>query len=94
MHYLYVLYNLNSRAKRKWYIGITSDLRKRIAQHHNKQSTWTSKFGPWQLVYYEAYLSQSDAELREKRLKHHGKGVLELKKRLVKSINKTKKVRD
>ena len=31
---------------------------------------------------YEAYVSEKDARLREQRLKHHGSGKVELKKRL------------
>ena len=58
------------------------------------QSRWTKGFGPWKLVYYEAYLSVKDAVNRERKRKHHGKGIQELLKRIVKSIHDAKKVRD
>jgi hypothetical protein len=40
----------------------------------------------WRLIYYEAYLKESDARNRERRLKHHGSGIVELKKRLQGSL--------
>ena len=104
MYYLYVLVNLDKKSFRKFYVGVTDDLMKRVAEHNDGQSNYTSKFGPWKLVYYEAYLSATDAGRRERQLKHHGKGFQELKKRLSYSIqhllgsqgagNETKKVRD
>ena len=94
MYYVYVLYNLDSRSKRKFYIGLTNNLKKRVAEHNAHKSSWTSGFGPWQLIYYESYLSWRDAEAREQRLKNNGKGFAELKKRLVQSIYEAKKVLD
>ena len=94
MYYVYVLYNLDVRSQRKFYIGVTNDLKKRVAEHNARECGWTSGFGPWSLVYYEAYLSWKDASVREQRLKNHGKGFSELKRRLVQSIYEAKKVRD
>ncbi|HTL39682.1 MAG TPA: GIY-YIG nuclease family protein, partial [Methylomirabilota bacterium] len=67
MYYVYVLYNRDEASKRKFYIGLTNDLDKRIFEHNSGRSEYTSKFGPWQLVYYEAYQSVKDAAVREKR---------------------------
>ena len=94
MYYVYVLYNLDCRSKRKFYIGLTDNLKKRVAEHNAREHGWTSGFGPWSPVYYEAYLSWKDACDREQRLKNHGKGFSEIKKRLVQSIYEAKKVRD
>ncbi len=65
MYYVYVLVNEEG----KKYIGFTSDLRRRLKEHNSKGNRYTSKHGKWKLVYYEAYLSKSDALKREKRLK-------------------------
>ena len=94
MYYVYVLYNLDDESAKKIYIGVTDDLIRRVREHNSGQSKWTSGFGPWKPVYYEAYLSVKDAINRERKLKHHGKGVSELKKRIEDSVYKAKKVRD
>ena len=94
MYYVYVLYNLNQASKRKFYIGFTNDIKKRLYEHKTGKSRWTKGFGPWKLAYFESYVSWKDASKRENRLKNHGKGIQELKKRLEESINEIKKVRD
>ncbi len=94
MHYVYILYNLDEQSRRNFYLGVTSNLERRVIEHQTGLSNFTSKFGPWKLVYYEAYSSSEDAIRREQQLKHHGKGFSELKKRIVKSIDEIKKVRD
>ena len=38
-------------------------------------------------MYYEAYLSENDARIREQKFKRHGKGNDELKKRIKYSLN-------
>ena len=40
----------------------------------------------WKLIYYEAYVSESDARERERKLKQYGAGRGHLKKRIEKSI--------
>ena len=65
MYYVYVLVN----EKGKKYIGFTTDLKRRVREHNTKGNRYTSKYTKWKLVYYEAYLSKSDALKREKRLK-------------------------
>jgi putative endonuclease len=69
------VYLLQSPKADDIYIGFTSDLRRRICEHQ-------SGHPDWKLVYYEAYASEKDARLRERRLKHHGSGKVELKKQL------------
>lgn len=83
MHYLYVL---KSTRDNKLYIGITSDLRRRLEEHNNGQSTATRYRGPFELVYYEAYRAKSDAVIRERKLKQFKNGYNELLKRLTGSL--------
>ena len=95
MYYVYILLNLDEKSARKFYLGMTTKpVNIREDEHNRGLTTWTSKFGPWKLIYFEAYLSLEDAKRREKQLKHHGKGFQELKRRLESSINDAKKVRD
>ncbi|MCD4761042.1 GIY-YIG nuclease family protein [bacterium] len=85
---MYYVYLIQSQKSKMFYIGSTGDLDKRLVEHNNKQTKSTSLYTPWKLVYYEAFLSEKDARKREKALKHHGKGIAELKKRLDNSIIK------
>ena len=90
MHFIYLLQSRKNN--QKFYIGITSNLKKRITEHNNGESVYTNRYKPWEIIYFEAFLSRDDARNRERALKHHGKGLAELKKRLRHSIRR-KKVR-
>lgn len=54
---------------RKFYIGITDNLERRIEQHHKKQSSYTKQFSIIKLVYSEKFATRLKAEIREKQLK-------------------------
>ncbi len=64
MHYVYVM-----RGPKQFYIGYSSDLRKRFSSHGRGKSKSTKNRGPWRLVYYEACVSKKDALMRERYLK-------------------------
>lgn len=64
MYYVYVL-----QSPKQFYIGSTSDLKRRFAEHQSNRCTATKNRGPWKLIYYEASLSNRDALKREKYLK-------------------------
>jgi len=66
MHYVYLLRSFRDGG---FYIGYSSNLRRRLREHVEGNSFATSHRGPWKLVYYEAYLEQADALGREKYLK-------------------------
>ncbi|MFZ3029676.1 MAG: GIY-YIG nuclease family protein [Minisyncoccia bacterium] len=66
MFYTYVL---QSQKNNKWYIGYTSELRKRFKQHNEGKSTYTKGRGPYKIMYYEACLNADDARSRELYLK-------------------------
>jgi putative endonuclease len=80
-HYVYVLQN----ASEAWYIGCTSDLRRRVHEHLSGKSTYTKHSGPYELIYYEASMSSEDAFARERYLKS-GMGRRYLKNRLNKQL--------
>ncbi len=76
MHYVYVL-ECRDLEQKILYVGSTSDLKKRLAQHLRKEVTTTKKFASVVLVYYEACLDKTDALIREKQLKTgFGRGYL------------------
>ncbi len=83
MHYVYLLKSVKHGIT---YIGCTNDLPKRLTQHNEGDSEFTSKYLPWKLVYFEGYRSKSDAYSREKSLKLHAQGLRRLKERLRDSL--------
>ena len=65
--YVYFLSNKNNTVI---YIGITSDLLKRIYQHKTKEfKGFTSKYNCDKLIYFEEFSDINDAISREKQLK-------------------------
>jgi putative endonuclease len=66
MHLLYILLN---EKKNKTYVGITSNLFRRIKEHNEGKLFYTSKFGPWKIIYVECFKERGAARLREKYFK-------------------------
>jgi predicted GIY-YIG superfamily endonuclease len=67
MYYVYLLENGAADVKR--YIGITCDLRRRLAEHNAGKSIHTARFKPWHLVMYLAFRDQQRARDFERYLK-------------------------
>lgn len=64
------VYILSSRRNGTLYIGVTTDLIKRVWHHRNVSAEgFTSRYAVHKLVYYEFHPSIPDAIAREKRLK-------------------------
>jgi putative endonuclease len=66
------VYVLQSELDSGLYIGKTANLRRRFEEHQSGESRSTKGRRPWKLIYYEAYLDESDAEGREVFLKSGG----------------------
>jgi predicted GIY-YIG superfamily endonuclease len=79
MKYVYLLQSINFPDRN--YIGLTDDLRKRLAAHNAGQSPHTSKFKPWRIVTYIAFSDASKA-LEFKRYLKSGSGQAFANKRL------------
>lgn len=80
MYYTYVLY---SAKQNKFYIGSTTDLRRRFNQHIKRYNRYTKHIDDWVLVYYEAYLLLRLARKREFKLKSRSNAWTLLKKRII-----------
>ena len=66
----YYVYMMASERNGTLYVGITSDLVKRVYQHRTKSvKGFTEKYDVEKLVYYEVYDDPENAIRREKRLK-------------------------
>ena len=65
-----VVYILASKRNGTLYIGVTSDLIKRIWEHKNNMvEGFTKRYGVHQLVWYEVHERMESAIEREKRMK-------------------------
>jgi putative endonuclease len=81
----YYVYILASRKKGTLYIGVTSDLVKRIYEHkHDLVEGFTRKYKVHNLVYFEITKSIESAIIREKTLKKWNR---EWKIRLIEKCN-------
>jgi len=79
MHYVYLLENQNDKG---WYIGMTTDLRRRLKEHQSGKGGRTTKLKKnWKLIYFEGYVNRKDAIGRERFLKS-GSGRKYIKKQL------------
>ena len=64
------IYILASQARGTLYVGVTSDLVKRVWQHKNNQvDGFSQQYAVHTLVYFELHASIVDAITREKQLK-------------------------
>ncbi|TVQ13497.1 MAG: GIY-YIG nuclease family protein [Leptolyngbya sp. DLM2.Bin27] len=64
------VYILASKHNGTLYIGVTSDLVKRVWEHRNDVTEgFTKRYRVHRLVYFEQHISMDEAILREKRLK-------------------------
>ena len=61
MWYVYVL-----KGKSKIYVGLTDNLKRRVAQHKRGQTHSTSRMGDLKPIYYEAFITEKDARKQEK----------------------------
>jgi predicted GIY-YIG superfamily endonuclease len=65
--YVYLIESLSDAGQR--YVGLTTDLKRRIQDHNAGKSLHTSKFRPWELVAYVAFADRTKAESFERYLK-------------------------
>lgn len=87
MYYFYVLQSL--KAKDWFYKGSTVNLRRRVDEHNAGESKASSPYRPFRLVYYEAFVSEKAARLRESRVKKSGSVWVPLRKRIIDSLRET-----
>lgn len=82
---LYYVYTLASKQYGTLYVGVTSNLLKRIYQHkENHLAGFTNTYHVHHLVYYETHQRIDEAILREKKIK---KWRREWKINLIESVN-------
>jgi putative endonuclease len=63
------IYIMANKPNGTLYVGVTSDLIKRVYEHKNLKQGFTAKYQCYQLVYFESHDNMLDAITREKQIK-------------------------
>lgn len=66
---MFYTYIIQSEKSGRYYIGHTSDLDQRLANHNDGRVKSTSKRGPWRVRYFEEYETKIQANQRELEIK-------------------------
>jgi len=84
---MFFVYILKSLRHKQLYIGYTSNLRKRLAEHNAGEVKSTKPYAPYKIVYCEVYSIKQEAVERESNLKLRANAWNQLKRRILRSIN-------
>lgn len=66
MVYFYIL---KSKNYPKTYVGISDNVERRMVEHNNGLSLFTSRYLPWGVIYREECVNKNEARKREKYFK-------------------------
>ncbi len=67
---MYCVYSIQSQIDpKRYYIGITTDVTRRLEEHNAGKSVYTIKYKPWKLVTYVAFGDRFKAKEFETYLK-------------------------
>ena len=69
---MFYVYKLYSSSLEKFYVGVTDNIERRIAQHNYGRGKFTSKGMPWELVIRLECKSRSEAMMLETQIKKRG----------------------
>ena len=65
----YYVYILKSEKFNRRYIGLSTNVDKRLKQHNAGATKSTKPFAPWKIIHYEDFDSRVEARHREKYFK-------------------------
>ena len=68
----YYVYILHSESLKRFYIGQTADIEKRVQRHNRGMVKSTCGGMPWKLVYKESLPSRGEAMRKEREIKKRG----------------------
>lgn len=63
---MYFVYLLQSEMDDSFYVGYSTDVTRRLQEHNEGESRYTSKKRPWKLVYVESFNTKREALIRER----------------------------
>lgn len=61
MNERYIVYILKSTIHGSYYVGCTTDIKKRLLEHNQGLSTYTSSKKPWQVIWYSVFFKKDEA---------------------------------
>ena len=67
--FVYVIGSRSNKSKLQTYVGWTTDLQRRIAEHNSGVGARSTRGRKWQLLYAELYITRREAMSREWHLK-------------------------
>ena len=67
MHYVYILKSKSNSDR--YYVGLTTDVQRRVNEHNEGKSIHTARHGPWKLAAYITFENRSKAFKFERYLK-------------------------
>jgi putative endonuclease len=67
MHYVYILESEEN--SRHWYVGVTTNVERRLMEHNLGDSIHTNKFKPWRIKNLISFQTREKAEAFEQYLK-------------------------
>ncbi|MBU1126765.1 MAG: GIY-YIG nuclease family protein [Patescibacteria group bacterium] len=66
MYYIYILHSVNFG---RYYVGFTSNLKKRLKYHNKGSNRSTRAYRPYELIYFEKFVFKTEALKRERQIK-------------------------
>jgi len=66
---MYYTYVLQSKKDKRFYIGFTENLERRLSEHLSGKCHTTARYSEFQLIFYECFLAKEDALRRERYFK-------------------------
>jgi putative endonuclease len=75
-HYtiVYYVYILKSTSSKRYYVGSTADLPKRLHKHNSGSNKSTKAYKPWVIAYSEKFQEKGKALARERQIKSYKGG--------------------
>ena len=66
---MYFVYAIHSEIVNRIYVGMSSNVEKRLLEHNSGKTKSTKGYKPWTLFYKETLETRTEARIREKYLK-------------------------
>lgn len=67
---MFYTYILESQKTKRYYVGCTNDIKRRLLEHNNGISKYTRLYAPWMIKYSEIFDTLKKARHREKEIKN------------------------
>ncbi len=72
--FMWHLYIIRNDTNKRFYIGVTKDVKKRIKEHNRSKECSVTHFGNYYLIYTETFDTFKEARARESKIKSYKGG--------------------